>query len=130
MIFFGHRFIPSEHFYHVQNIDAINNTPSNSTIITNFNEDNLDIIKYAVANEVKLALHVESVKDIVYANALGASYLVVGKTMAKTAQNLADNYLFDAKILVTIEDENEIEEFALLGIDGIVCSNAIIKINS
>jgi len=130
MIFFGHRFIPSEQFYHVQNIDAINNTPPNSTIITDFNEENLDIIKHASANEIKLALHVESVKEVVYASALGASYLVVSKTIAKTAQNLADNYLFDAKILVMIESEDEVEELSLLGIDGVVCSNAIIKINS
>ena len=130
MIFFGHKFIPSEHFYHVQSIDAINNTPSNSIIITKFSEDNLDIVNHAIANEVRLALHVESVKEIVYAAALGASYLVVPKQEVKTAQNLADNYLFDAKILVSIENEDEVEELALLGIDGVVCSNAIIKINS
>jgi len=130
MIFFGHKFIPSEHFYHVQSIDAINNTPSNSIIITKFSEDNLDIVNHAIANEVRLALHVESVKEIVYAAALGASYLVVPKQEVKTAQNLADNYLFDAKILVSIENEDEVEELALLGIDGVICSNAIIKINS
>jgi hypothetical protein len=50
--------------------------------------------------------------------------------LAKTAQNVAENYLFDAKILVLIEKEDEIEELALLGVDGVVFSNTIIKINS
>jgi len=130
MLFFGHKFIPSEHFYHVQSIEAINNTPSNSMIITEFSEANLDVIKHAILNEVSLALHVENIKELVYANALGASYLVVPKTMTKTAQDIADNYLFDAKILVAIEDENEVEELALLGVDGVIYPNAIIKINS
>ena len=130
MLFFGHRFIPSENFYHIASIDAISNTPPSSTIYTNFSEDNIDIIKYAVANGVKVALHVENVSAIVYGSALGVSYLIVAKELAKTAQNLADTYLFDAKILVSIEDEKDIEELALLGVDGVVCSNAIIKINS
>ena len=130
MIFFGHRFIDSESFYHISSIDAIQNTPSNSIIYIDYSEDNLDIIKHAVDNEVRIALHVENVKEIVYASALGVSYIAVSKDLAKTAQNLADNYLFDAKILVSIDDENDIEELALLGVDGVVCSNAIIKINS
>jgi len=130
MLFFGHRFIESEHFYHISSIDAIVNTPSNSTVYIEFSEDNLDIIKYAITNGVKVALHVEDVVEIVYASALGASYLVVAKELSKTAQNLADTYLFDAKVLVNIEDEKEIEELALLGVDGVICSNAIIKINS
>ncbi|MDQ1268226.1 MAG: hypothetical protein QG560_869, partial [Campylobacterota bacterium] len=52
------------------------------------------------------------------------------KTLAKTAQNVAESYLFDAKILVMIEDEDEIEELALLAIDGVIFSNAIVKILS
>jgi len=130
MLFFGHRFIDSEHFYHISSIDAISNTPPSSTIYINFNEDNLEIIKYAILNDVKVALHVESVSEIVYGCALGVSYLIISKELAKTAQNLADTYLFDAKILVNISDEKEIEELAILGVDGVIYSNAIIKINS
>ena len=130
MILFGHRFIDSEKFYHVQSIDAINNTPPSSTIFTEFSEENLDIIKYATTNSIKLAVHVNSITDIIYSSALDATFLVVPKELAKTAQNLAENYLFDAKILVNIEDDSEIEELALLGIDGVIYSNAIIKINS
>jgi len=54
----------------------------------------------------------------------------VSKALAKTAQSLADTYLFDSKILVNIEDEKDIEEMALFGVDGVLFSNAIIKINS
>ena len=81
-------------------------------------------------NSLCFCLKVESVTQIVYASNLGASFILVDKDLAKTAQNLANNYLFDAKILVNIEDEQDIEELALLGLDGVLFSEAIIKINS
>ena len=130
MIFFGHRFIESELFYHISSIDAIENTPPSSTVYIEYSEDNLEIIKHTISNEVKTALHVENITQVVYASALGASYIVVSKDLATSAQNIAQNYLFDAKILVSIDDESDIEELALAGVDGVICSNAIIKINS
>ena len=130
MYIYGHKFIENDSFYHVANIDAIQNTPPNSSVYLVFSENNLETIKYAVANDVTLALGVESVNEIMYASSLGASFIVVAKELAKTAQNIANNYLFDAKILVHITDEDEIEELAILGVDGVVFSNAIIKINS
>ncbi len=130
MYIFGHRFIESESFYHVPNTDAIQNTPSNSTIYLDFNEDNLEIINHAVSNEVLLALGVKNITEVIYASSLYASFIIVPKELAKTAQNIASNYLFDAKILVHITDESEIEELAILGVDGVIFSNAIIKINS
>jgi hypothetical protein len=130
MIFFGHRFIESKSFYHIPNIEAIQNTPPSSTLYIEFSETNLDIINHAFLNSMPTAIEVKNITELLYASSFGASYIVVEKTLAKTAQNVAENYLFDAKILVMVENENEIEELALLGVDGIIFSNAIIKINS
>jgi len=130
MLIFGHRFLPSEHFYHVSDIDAIENTPPSSTLFIKFSEENLDIINHANKNDVTLALEVEEITQIIYASALNAKYIIVSQSFAKIAQELANNYLFDAKILVKIEDEEEIEALAILGVDGVIFSNAIVKINS
>jgi len=130
MFIFGHRFIKSDNFYHITDIDAISNTPPNSTTVIDFNEDDLDIIEYAFNNEINFALNVKNITEIIYASSLGASYIIIPTSLASTAQNIANNYLFDAKILVHVEDENEIEELAVLGVDGIIFSNAIIKISS
>jgi len=130
MIFFGHRFIESENFYHIQSIEAIQNTPPSSTLYIEFSETNLDIINHTFLNSMPTAIEVQNITELLYASSFGASYIVVDKILAKTAQNIAENYLFDAKILVIIENEDEIEEMALLGVDGIIFSNAIIKINS
>lgn len=130
MIILGHRFVESESFYHIPNIEAIENTPPSSTLFLPFSEDVLDIIYYISKNHISLSLSIKNITEIIYASSLGASYIVVPKELSKTAQNIANNYLFDAKILVTIEKDSEIEEFALLGVDGVIFSNAIIKINS
>lgn len=129
MIFFGHRFIESEKFYHISGIDSILHTPPSSTLFINFSEKNIETINHAVINSMLIAISVENITEILYASALGASYIVVKKELAKTAQDLADSYLFDAKILVMIEDEEEIEELALLGADGVIFAEAIIKVN-
>ncbi len=130
MIIFGHRFIINESFYHIPNIEAIENTPSNSTLFLPFSEDTLDIVNHVVNNQIPLALSVDTITEIIYASSLGATYIVVAKELSKTAQNIANNYLLDAKILVSIKDESEIEELAVIGVDGVIFSNAIIKINS
>jgi len=130
MLLFGHRFIESESFYHITDIDAITKTPPSSTLYLPFSEENLDIISYLNANSVSFVLVVADIKELIYASALNAKYIVVSKKLAKTAQDIAESYLFDSKILVTIEKESEIEEMALLNIDGVLFANAVVKINS
>jgi len=130
MLIFGHRFIDSNPFYHISNIEDISHTPPSSTIYLAFEECNLDIITHANNNDVNMALSVKDISQLMYASSLKARYIIVHKDMAKTAQNIAENYLFDAKILVRIEAENEIEEIALLGIDGVLFTNAVVKITS
>ena len=128
MLLFGHRFIPSESFYHIDSIEAIKNTPPSSTLYLAFREENLDIIEHLSQNSIAFVLSVQSITELIYASALGAKFIQVPKELAKSAQDIAECYLFDAKILTKIEDESEIEEMALLGIDALLFSNAIIKI--
>jgi len=130
MLLFGHSFIKNRSFYHTSSIDAIKNTPPSSTLFIEFSEANLDIIKHMQENELSFALSVTSIEELIYACALGASFILVQTDMAKSAQNIAETYLFDAKVLVQIESDTEIQEMALLGIDGVYYSSAIIKINS
>jgi hypothetical protein len=130
MLLFGHRFIQNESFYHITDIDAISKTPNSSKVFLEFSEENLDIINYLNANSVAFVVGVQNITELIYASSLKASYILVQKELAKTAQEIAESYLFDAKILVHLKKEKDIEEIALLGIDGTLFSNAIIKINS
>ena len=128
MLLFGHRFIPSASFYHIDSIEAIKNTPPSSTLYLAFSEENLDIIEHLSQNSIAFVLSVQSITELIYASALAARFILVPKELAKSAQDIAESYLFDAKILTKIDTEAEIEEMALLGIDGLLFTNAIIKI--
>ena len=130
MLLYGHRFIPSPSFYHVLDIDSITNTPPSSVVHIEFSEENLDIINHASSNQVHTSICCKTITEVIYASSLGASFIVVRNDLAKDANKIANDYLFDAKILVLIEEESEIENLALLGIDGVIFANAIIKINS
>ena len=128
MLFFGHRFLKNQKFYHVFDIDSIITTPPASTMYIEFDENNLDIINYLQENKMNFALKVKTVTEIAYASSLGATYIVVESHLAKTAQRIAENYLFDSKILVSIQNEDEIEELVLLNVDGVIFPNAIVKV--
>ena len=130
MLIYGHRFIPSESFYHILDIESISNTPPSSIVYIEFSEENLDIITHANLNQISTSIFTEDITQVIYAASLEASFIIVHKDLAKAAQNIANEYLFDAKILVLIENETEIEELALLSVDGVIFSNATVKINS
>ena len=130
MLLFGHRFIKSEVFYHIFDIESIKKTPSSSCIYLEFSEENLDIIEHLRLNHTPFALGVTNINELIYAANLEANYIMVSNSFAKSAQNIAENYLFDSKILAHIKKEAEIEEMALLGIDGIYFAEAIVKVSS
>ncbi|MDQ7068904.1 MAG: hypothetical protein Q9M40_13590 [Sulfurimonas sp.] len=110
MLFFGHRFLESQNFYHINSIEAITNTPPSSSLYIEFKEENLDIIYHLNANDISYALSVSNITELMYASSLGSDFIIVEKELAKKAQSIAESYLFDAKILVHIEDEESIEE--------------------
>jgi len=130
MLLFGHRFLDKKEFFHIFSVDSIEKTPPSSELYVEFDENNLDIIEHMRLNHMRFGLYVHNLTEVIYASALGATYIVVEKELAKSAQGIAENYLFDAKILVHITQEEEIEEMALLGIDGVIFPEAVVKISS
>ena len=130
MLIIGHDYIPSKPLYFIESRAAILHTPSNSTILINFKEENLDLITHAKENYLSFAIEVESLVELLFAHNLQANYILVPSNLAHEAQKIAETYLFDAKILVEITTQEEIEHFAKLGVDGVIFSEAIIKITS
>ena len=128
MLIFGHRFIASPRFYHIDGIDTIAHTPGGSLLYLPFAEENLDIISHMTQNGLEFALEAASLREVVYAENLGAKFIIIDNELASEAQKCAENYLFDAKILCRIDDEDKIEVMAEAGIDGVLFTEAIIKV--
>lgn len=127
MIIFGHNYFKKAPFYDVKSIDAILNTPSNSTLYIEFKPALLDVIEHCQLNKLSFALKVENLKEAVFAHNFDASYLITNRIMAPTIQKAADTYLFDAKVLCMISEDEEIQELASLGIDGVIFNQGIVK---
>ncbi|WP_024955276.1 hypothetical protein [Sulfurospirillum arcachonense] len=123
MIIIGHKLIPFKPFYKVTNIEDIKRTPSNSTILFDF--INEEVLEYCKRQDIAFALCVKDIKEACFANALGAKYILTESSLAKEIQDIATEYLFDAKILLHVEDENQIEIAAKKSIDGVVFKKGI-----
>ena len=130
MLLFGHRFVQSEQFYHISDVEAVLRTPPNSTMYLEFDENNLDIIEYLRANGIEFALGVKTLTEVIYADALEAKYILTDEELCEEAQEIANEYLFDAKVLVRIEEDEQIERYARKGIDGVIYPAAIVKVSA
>ena len=125
MILIGHPDVQSQFFYRVDTIEHIASTPSQSVILFDYQ---VSLCQYCKENSITMAIHVRHIKELMLAHALGASFLVVDKALAIHAQKIADDYLFDSKILLLGHDDEEIEFAALNGVDGILFNDGIIRL--
>ena len=124
MIIIGHSLIPFKPLIRVAKVEDIKKTEPNCTILIDFSNKNL--VQYSIAQDISLALYVKSLKDACIANALGAKFILVDEKLAPQVQNIATEYLFDAKILIQIKNEDGIEQAAKYLVDGVVLKEGIV----
>jgi len=125
MIIIGHTWIDYDPFYFIKKIEDIAHTPSNSCVVFAFNEENIPLCKHCLANDVSFALLCDSKKDVLFAQALEANFIVCDKEVVKAAQKFADGYLFDAKVLLYSGSVDDLEWVAEAEIDGILLEEGI-----
>ncbi|QKF73426.1 hypothetical protein AFAEC_1265 [Aliarcobacter faecis] len=118
----GDKIVPFEEFFKVLNIEEIKNTKPNSLLFFEFNEE---LLKYCFEQNLNFFVEIFSIKEGLYANNLNAKYIVCKKSLAKKMQKIADNYMFDSKILAVIKSSEELEEIALNEIDGAIYKELI-----
>lgn len=117
MILIGDKLVPFGNIYRVFKVEDIKNTPSNSTILFDFEEEKLT---FSYKNKINSAVVITSIKEAIYSNSLGVRYIICQKELAIRVQKIAENYMFDSKILAIIESSDEIESIALNEIDGVI----------
>ena len=122
MILIGDELVPYGQISFISNIEQINSTKANSTILFNYDEV---LLKYAYENELSSAVIIKSIKDAIYCNNLNVKYIISEKTLASQIQKIADNYMYDSKNLAIIDSNDEFEEIAINEIDGIIYRSLI-----
>ena len=122
MILIGDKLIPFENIVFIFNIEEIKNSKANSTILFYYDDE---IILYCYENELPYAVIVTSIKEAIYSNNLNAKYIISQKELSIELQKIADNYIYDSKILAIIDSNEEFEKIAKCEIDGIIYRDLI-----
>jgi len=122
MILIGDNLVAYEDIVNIKNIEDIKTSKANSTVSFGYNDE---VLKYCFENEVNCAVIVNSIKEAIYCNALNARYIIASKDLAKDIQKTAENYMFDSKVLATIETNDELEEIASFEIDGVIYNSLL-----
>ena len=117
MIIIGDSNIEYENIEKIAQIEDIKKSSPAATVLFDFD---IEILKYTNANNINSAVIAYSIKEVIYANSLGAKYIIPRVNILLQVQKIADNYMFDSKILAVIEDSDEIEKIALDEIDGVI----------
>lgn len=117
MIILNHNLISKLNIVNVNSVYDINNTiPSDFLILSD-----LTIAKFCHENNIDYAANVGSILDSLLFVNLGVKFLLCDSlSFAKELQKLAEEYLFDCKVLVKIKTDGEIEYIARSGIDGVI----------
>ena len=125
MIVIGHPWIKSQRFAKVSSIEDIKNTKTDDIVLLELLADSHSYAEYCQNNSIAYAVVTNTLEDAVFANALGAVYMICEEDDALMIQPIAQEYLFDTRILVRIECEKDISKIAKSGIDGVVFAEAI-----
>ncbi len=125
MIVIGHPWIKSQRFSKVFSVEDIKNTQTNDIVLLEPLLDSHRHAQYCQENNIAYAVLTNSLDDAVFANALGAKYMICEKDVALMIQPIAQEYLFDARVLVLIHNEKEISQIAKSGIDGVIFAEAM-----
>jgi len=120
MTIIGHKLIDYPKFFRALKVDDVHNsTPKDIVLVCG--DDRERLWKFLHDNRVSYASEAFSIRDAVLLNALKATYIVVlNRELAESIQQIANEYLFDTKILQVIASEDEIESCAKVGIDGVI----------
>lgn len=124
MIVIGHIDLPFPQFKNIEKIKDIEQTSANDIV---YFTPNATLAKHCKDNNIAYGIIIKNVLELViYAN-LNATYLLIkDRKLVETAQKIANEYFFDSKILYVINDERDIENMALLGIDGVIFESILL----
>ena len=125
MIIIGHPWIASNRFRKVFSIEDIQKSKADDIVLLEPLVDSHTYAQHCQANKIPFAVVVNTLDDAVFANALGAKYIICEEDDALMIQPIAQEYLFDTRILVLIHNEKEISKIARGRVDGVIFPEAI-----
>ncbi len=117
LIILGDDSIQCKQIVAIDNFSQVDNSSPDDIIKLNFD---IKLLKKLSTNDIECIVVANSIYEVVFANKLKADYILVPKNITTQAQKIADNYMFDSKIIVSISTKKQLEVYATEGIDGVV----------
>jgi len=125
MIIVGHPWIESSRFHKVFSQDDVKSSAVDDIVLLEPLVDSVELAKYCQRNDIPYAVTVNALNEAIFANALDANFIICEEDDACIIQPIAQEYLFDTKVLVLVHDEKDIAKVARSGIDGVIFAEAI-----
>ena len=125
MIIAGHPWIPFPTFKRVFSREEIKRLGDGEIALLEPLAESITLAQFCQAEGIPFSVTVNEIRNALFANALGAAYIICQQEDAMEFQPIAERYLFDTKILVLVEEEKEIERMARFSIDGVIFPEAI-----
>ncbi|BDQ27892.1 hypothetical protein HHE02_10750 [Helicobacter heilmannii] len=120
MLVFGHPQIPTSPFVRLQEIAQVAQSLASAIVYFHATDKNaFELSAHCSQNGVKYAVSVASPLEWALMSNFKPSYILVEEE-PKTYQNLADDYLSDARILWVIDSHIQIEQALKIRMDGVV----------
>jgi hypothetical protein len=102
-------------------LQDIQNSPNNSTLVFEYNENYIELYNYCKQNSISYGVIVNSIKEFIFIMNTNAKYaFCYDLNLAKKLQKIADNYLSEIKVIVIVKNYDTIEDIVLAEIDGII----------
>ncbi|TLD87855.1 hypothetical protein [Helicobacter sp. MIT 05-5294] len=123
MLILNHPSIESLNLVFITNKEQIADTLPTDFLILSCGDfsQTLALARFCKENGIPYASQVSSLKEALLLVNLNVRFLLSCTIpLAQNLQKLAETYLFDAKILLCIQEEERIEEVAQYGIDGVI----------
>ena len=113
----------NDNFVNIQSISDIKNTKADDIVCFEFDDK---LCMYAKDNNLPYMVKIQDIKESILANHLNARYILLPNVDNATIEQymqIAQNYLFDSKIICQIDSIDDINKIAQTNIDGIFLKN-------
>lgn len=123
MLILNHPLITPLDIVIIEETNAIQNTSPKSFLIIKHHHTKvlIELAKYCQDNHISFAAIPNNITEALLLVNLSTRYLLTKDLeFAKRLQSLAETYLFDTKILLSITHESQIQTTANCGIDGVI----------
>jgi len=109
-----------EEFFEVSELEEVKNSPKNTTLIFKYSDSSIEMYNFCKINNIPYGVIISDIKEMIFCINLNAKYVFCDTIKkAKIFQKIADDYLIDTKVVLLVENFDNLDEIVKYSIDAI-----------